>query len=241
VDERPAVSAEVAVRARRTRWDAERNRRSLLRAARDAYATAGIDVPLEAIARSAGVGIATLYRHFPRGKEQLVAEALIEQAERYLKAALRALAQPDAWTGFVTFVEEICAMQARHAGLADLLAMVLPADEQVETIRQQAQDACVELIERAKATRKLREDVVGEDLLLVLTAHAAVVQVTRDAAPEAPPRIVALLLQAMASHETDAPLPPAPSTDQMRRAMARLASSRGCAASTDADGPDEGV
>ncbi|HVC25286.1 MAG TPA: helix-turn-helix domain-containing protein [Acidimicrobiales bacterium] len=224
------VGADAATRTRRTRVDAERNRQRILRVARDLYATAGVDLPLETIARSAGVGIATLYRHFPRGKEQLVAEALVEQASRYLDAARRALAEPDGWVGFTTFVEEICAMQADHLGLADLLAMVLPADEQVEAIRRQANDACVELIDKAKATGELREDFAGEDLLLVLMANAAVLQVTRDAAPNASPRLVSLFLQAVATRAAITPLPAAPSSEQMREAMVRLAGSRGCAA-----------
>ena len=213
-------------RTRRTRFDAERNRQTILRVARDLYATTGVDVPLETIARSAGVGIATLYRHFPRGKEQLVAEALVEQANRYLDAAHRALAHSDAWSGFTSFVEDICALQADHLGLADLLAMVLPANEEVEAIRQRANEACVDLIERAKATGKLRRDFAGEDLVLLLVANAAVVQVTKDDAPRASPRFVSISLQAMASHAATTVLPPPPTTEELRGAMAQLATSR---------------
>jgi AcrR family transcriptional regulator len=230
-------------RTRQTRFDAERNRQTILRVARDLYGTTGVDVPLETIARAAGVGIATLYRHFPRGKEQLVAEALVEQANRYLDAAQRALAHTDAWSGFTSFVEEISALQADHLGLADLLAMVLPANEEVEAIRERANDACVELIERAKATGELRRDFAGEDLLLLLVANAAVVQVTKDDAPRASPRFVALLLQGMASHAASTPLPAPPTTDEMRAAMAHLATSRGCAGNanrTRGQAPGEG-
>jgi AcrR family transcriptional regulator len=220
--------ADAARPARRPRADAERNRSAVLEAAQRLYADQGVDVSLEEIARRAGVGVGTLYRHFPRGKEQLVAEALVGQAARYGAVARRALATTDPWLGFVGFVREICAMQAGDLGLGDLLAMVLPASERAEQLRREANDLAIEIIDRAKGTGRLRADLVGEDLLLLLIAHAAVVQVTRHDAPAASSRLVALFLDAVSA--TGAPLPDPPSSEQMRRAMARLACSRGCAA-----------
>src|SRR5438045_4859511 len=159
--------------ARRPRADAERNRATLLEAAQRLYAEQGVDVSLEEIARRAGLGIGTLYRHFPRGKEQLVAAALVGQAARYVAAARQAHAAGDPWRGFTGFVEDICAMQAGDLGLGDLLAMVLPAGERAEQLRREANDLVAEVIERAKATGRLRPDLVGEDLLLLLIANAA--------------------------------------------------------------------
>lgn len=217
-----------APRSRRIRCDSRLNHEALLCAARGLYATDGVDVPLETVARSAGVGIATLYRHFPRGKEQLIVEALVDQASSYLEAARRALLEADPWVGFVSFVEEICAMQQKHLGLAELLTMVLPSEEKVGRIRREANQACVELIARAKATGRLRRDFVAEDLILMLMANAAVVQMTGRDAPRASRRIVSLLLQAASSEGLRSPLPPAPSTAEMRRAMRHLAGNHGC-------------
>src|SRR3984957_240905 len=64
---------------RRPRADAVRNRQLLLAAAADAFAAGGADVPLEDIARNAGVGIGTLYRHFPT-REALVEAAFLDEA-----------------------------------------------------------------------------------------------------------------------------------------------------------------
>jgi AcrR family transcriptional regulator len=214
---------------RRTRSDAERNKLALLGAAQALYADHGVDVSLEEIARRAGVGIGTLYRHFPRGKEQLVAEALVGQIGRYLTAAQNALAAADPWKGFVAFVQEICAMQEGDLGLSDLLAMALPANQQVEQLRRQANELVVRLIERAKQTGKLRANFAGEDLLLLLIANASVVQVTRAGAPGASRRLVSLFLAAAGTAEARVRLAAAPSSDQMIEAMARLAADRGCA------------
>src|SRR6266581_4234452 len=211
---------------RRLRADAERNRAAILAAAREVFAEQGLEAPLEEIAARAGVGIATLYRRFP-AREQLVAAALVEKITQYAEAAEQALAVPDPWAGFVSFVDRICELQAGDRGLSDLLSMALPADEQAEQLRRLANDHVIELVERAKAAGQLREDFVGEDLLLLLIANAAVVHVTRPDAPDAWRRFVALALDGF--QRRDAPrLPEPPSTAEMARAMLRLARERGC-------------
>ncbi|HEX7268212.1 MAG TPA: TetR/AcrR family transcriptional regulator [Streptosporangiaceae bacterium] len=211
---------------RRLRVDAERNRAALLAAAQEVFAEQGLEAPLEEIALRAGVGIATLYRRFPN-RGQLVAAALVSNFAQYAEAAERALAVPDPWAGFAGFIERICELQAADRGLSDLLSMALPGDERIEQLRRLANDRVVELIERTKAAGRLREDFVGEDILLLLVAHGAVVDVTREDAPNARRRFVALMLDAFQRRD-GAALPAAPSTAQMTRAMLRLAGERGC-------------
>jgi AcrR family transcriptional regulator len=216
---------------RRLRADAARNREAIVAVARDVFAEYGLEAPLEAIAAQAGVGIATLYRRFPT-REKLVAAALVEKVADYAGAARLALATPDPWDGFAGFVERICELQAGDRGLSDLLSMTLSADEQVEELRRTANDLLVTVIDRAKAAGTLREDFVGEDLVLLLIATAAVTHVTRADAPEAWRRFVALALDSFSTRgvpSRSAPaLPHPPSTAQMTRAMIRLARDRGC-------------
>jgi AcrR family transcriptional regulator len=211
---------------RRLRADAERNRAAIVAAAQNVFAEHGLEAPLEEIAQRAGVGIATLYRRFP-AREQLVAAALIDKVTQYADAAAQAAADSDPWTGFVGYVRRICELQAGDRGLSDLLSMTLAADERIEQLRAEANAQVVGLIERAKAAGKLRPDFVGEDLLLVLIASAAVGQATRADAPDSWRRFVALVLDAFERRDAP-PLPPAPSTEQMVRAMRRLAAERGC-------------
>jgi AcrR family transcriptional regulator len=211
---------------RRLRADAARNRAAIVAVARDAFAEHGLEAPLEAIAARAGVGIATLYRRFPT-REKLIAAALVEKVAEYAEAARQALAAPDPWDGFVGFVLGICELQAGDRGLSDLLSMTLSADEQVEELRRTANELLITVIERAKAAGTLREDFVGEDLVLLLIATAAVMHVTRVDAPEAWRRFVALSLDSFSSRGSAA-LPDPPSTAQMTQAMIRLARERGC-------------
>src|SRR5262245_16547572 len=231
VPDRPAPAGQpagcaAAVDARPLRADAARNREAILAAARDVFAAQGLEAPLEEIALRAGVGIATLYRRFPT-REQLVAAALIDKVTQYAEAAAEALNAADPWAGFVTYVRRICELQAADRGLSDLLSMALAADEHIEQLRAAANAQVVELVDRAKAAGKLREDFVGEDLLLLLIASAAVGQVMRADCPDAWRRFVALAVDGFERRDTP-PLPPPPSTEQMHDAMRRLAAERGC-------------
>jgi len=222
----PPTEPDLPPRARGLRADATRNRVAILAAARQVFAEQGLRAPLEEIARRADVGIATLYRRFPT-RERLVAAALIEKLTQYEGAACQALAEPDPWDGFAGLVRRICELQANDRGLSDLLSMTLPASEDVEQLRAKAHGHVAELVSRAKAAGRLRPDFAPEDLLLVLIANAAVSHVTGPDAPEAWRRFVELILDAF-QYTAGASLPPAPSAGQMTRAMARLATDRGC-------------
>ena len=212
---------------RRLRVDAERNRVALLTAAREVFAEQGLEAPLEEIALRAGVGIATLYRRFPT-RGQLVAAALVDKIAQYAEAAEQALAIPDPWAGFASFVERICELQADDRGLSDLLSMTLPTDDRIEQLRKIANQRVARLVARAKATGRLRQEFVAEDLLVLLVANASVVHVTRQDAPEAWRRFVGLMLDAFGQTRESSALPAPPTRAQMTGAMLRLATERGC-------------
>ena len=84
------------------------------------------------------------------------------------------------------------------------------------------------LVARAKATGQLRQDFVAEDLLVLLVANASVVHVTRQDAPGAWRRFVALMLDAFGQAGQSSSLPAPPTHAQMTGAMLRLATERGC-------------
>jgi AcrR family transcriptional regulator len=206
------------------RADAERNRAAVLEAAREMFAEQGLEAPLEEIARRAGVGIGTLYRRFP-SRDRLVAAALVDKVAGYADAASEALGDPDPWAGFVGFVERACAMQAEDRGLGDLLSMSLTSDPQIVSLRTDANERVIRLVDRAKAAGRLRADFVGEDLLFIMIAAAEIAHVTARDAPEAWRRFVALAVEALQAPGSSA-LPAPPTTEQMVRAMGRLAAER---------------
>jgi AcrR family transcriptional regulator len=201
------------------RRDAERNRARILTAARAVFAAEGLSASMASVAREAGVGIATIFRHFP-AKEDLVAAVFADRLDTYAEAAGKALAEPDPWQGLVGFIETLCAMQAADYGFADLLTMTFPAAHGQEERRREAYLAAVRLIDRAKAAGRLRADFTPEDLMLLIMANAGVISATEADAPGTWRRLVALLLQA---YEAPArgPLPDAPQPRALHRAMLR--------------------
>src|SRR5690349_22550187 len=97
------------------RADARENRARVLAVARQLVATRGLDVPMAAIARRAGVGVATLYRRFPT-REALITEVFSDQLTHCVSVVDDALADPDPRRGFRTAIERVCAMQVADRG-----------------------------------------------------------------------------------------------------------------------------
>ncbi|HPX37328.1 MAG TPA: helix-turn-helix domain-containing protein, partial [Mycobacterium sp.] len=97
------------------RADAERNRESIVAAAAELFAERGLSVPLEDVARAAGVGVATLYRRFPT-RTDLAIEVFARNLDSAVAVVDRALATPLAWDGFRDMVFGLCALQASDPG-----------------------------------------------------------------------------------------------------------------------------
>ncbi|MGN9845538.1 TetR/AcrR family transcriptional regulator [Nonomuraea sp. H19] len=115
--------------ARPLRRDAQRNRDALVDAARQVLAERGVDAPLEAVAKRAGVAIGTLYRHFPE-RGDLIDAILDEKVTAWTELARQALAVDDAWEGLVRFLEETCELQAKDRAFTEL-AYFLMANSRV--------------------------------------------------------------------------------------------------------------
>jgi AcrR family transcriptional regulator len=154
--------------SRKPRADALRNRERVLEAARAVFSAGGPDASLEAIARTAGVGIGTLYRHFPT-RETLFdavyrheAQQLAALADRLKKAAqpIEALRQ---WLhAFVRFV-------ATKKGMSAALALAVSKDSDLFSY---SSDLLLRsaggLLDRAIAAGAIRNDITPEDLIRAL-------------------------------------------------------------------------
>jgi AcrR family transcriptional regulator len=158
-----------SVESRALRADAQRNRDALLTAAAEAFAENGTETSLEDIARRAGVGIGTLYRHFPT-REALVVEAyrrgvgeLCDNAARLLAEEPSATALLDWMTGFVDYV-------ASKRGLAATLKQASDDghDELFADMRAKMLTALQSMIDAAIVDGAIRSDVEPADLLRTL-------------------------------------------------------------------------
>ncbi|ANS62852.1 regulatory protein, TetR [Streptomyces lincolnensis] len=207
------------------RSDAERNRGRIIAAARRVLARDGLNASMASVAREAGVGIATMFRHFPT-KEELVAAVFADRmdayayAYAYADAVATALDDPDPWRGFVGYIQTACAMQAADYGFADVLTTTFPSAKAMEGRRHEALEGMLQLSARAKAAGRLREDFDSTDIALLLMANAGVVNATGGAAPDAWRRVVALFIQSLEA-PARGPLPASPDHDALHQTMLR--------------------
>ncbi|GAA2222457.1 TetR/AcrR family transcriptional regulator [Streptomyces amakusaensis] len=192
------------------RADARHNRARLLRAAREAYALNGPDVPSSAIARRAGVGAATLYRHFPT-RGSLIAAAFSEQLGQCVAALDEALQDDDPWRGLRSVLTKVCTMQAQDRGFSAAFLSQFPDTPGVHHERTRAEAGLARLVRRAKDTGQLREDFDPSDVTLFLLANNGVVRDSPAAASMAASRrLLAYFLQSCPPTD-GTPLPrPAP-------------------------------
>ena len=178
------ANPDVKAAERPLRADARRNRARVLDAATEAFAAEGPTVPLDEIARRAGVGAGTVYRHFPT-KEALLHAVLNDRLEVLRDEALEALAAPEPGPAFFAFFETMATSAEQKMDLAEALARqgidVLSATRDVAATLK---GALGELLRRAQDAGAVRIDVRFEDLhALVLGAVAAARAVPADDVP----------------------------------------------------------
>jgi AcrR family transcriptional regulator len=205
--------------ARPLRRDAERNRRRILEAAAEAFAARGLTITMDDIAAHAGVGVGTVYRRFPQ--KDLLIEALFEERVAELVALAEvALHAEDPWEGLVGFLERAQALQASNRGLKELVLSTAHGRDRVACVRERLGPLTEGLVTRAQASGQLRADVDGSDLPLVQVMLGAVVDVTRDVAPDTWRRMLALMIDGLRASEPRTVLPsPALDAGQIDHAM----------------------
>jgi AcrR family transcriptional regulator len=158
----PPAPTKTPVIGRAQRADARRNREKVLAAARRQFARAGIDAQIDEIARDAGVGVGTVYRHFPN-KEDLLQALADARFEDLAEAGRAAIEDRDAWQGFVEFMTYSARVMAEDRALSEAMdqrpALCGQAADKVGILKITG-----ELVARAQATGQLRADIVAEDV-----------------------------------------------------------------------------
>ncbi|MCK9921579.1 TetR/AcrR family transcriptional regulator [Frankia sp. AgPm24] len=187
------------------RADVRRNRRRLLDAARAAFTEGGVDAPPAEIARRAGVGVGTLYRHFPDRASLVDAvlgdryDTLRDEADRLLDAC----AASGAFAALTTWLDLFACHLALFQGMADSLRPTL-LEPAVDAAR--GCDAMLaawdRLFTRAQQTGAIRRDARPRDILRAVNALRWATQGTPTATDEAD-RLRALLLDGLRYQHTD--------------------------------------
>ncbi len=188
---------------RTPRRDVLRNRARLVGAARRAFARHGLDAPLEPIATAAGVGNATLYRHFPTRAAlwQSVLEDPLLEVTALIEAAV---ARTDAWEGLVHFLRGLCELEAREEGFTFLMTASLDGAPRLAELRTGIRDSIGALVRRAHEQKAIRQDVVESDFAVIILSVAGVIEATRDMDPLAWSRHLGLILDGI---RTPSPTP----------------------------------
>ncbi|WP_044538205.1 MULTISPECIES: TetR/AcrR family transcriptional regulator [unclassified Bradyrhizobium] len=163
---------EKAAAARKPRADAQRNRIRLLETAKAAFAEKGPGASLDEIARTAGVGAGTLYRHFPT-RDTLIEAVYRNETDQLVTAATR-LAETQSPVGalrewLLVFVDYMAAKQGMYAALNSLVG---GTSELYSASSDQMKRALAMLFDRAVASGDIRPDIEPFDLLRALAGVA---------------------------------------------------------------------
>jgi AcrR family transcriptional regulator len=181
---------------------------------------------MDEIARTAGVGPATLYRRFPT-KEALLDAVLGDVLERFQGFAREALESDDAFTGLELLLANATQLQAQNRGLLDILVLRLPQEPQLAKARERFWPLVERLVQRAQDQGTLRTDLAPTDITVLIWQLGRVVDTTSAYAPELWRRYLALTLDGLRP-QAARPLPYPPLTHrQIDKAMIATAKRRG--------------
>ncbi|MEU7742384.1 helix-turn-helix domain-containing protein [Nonomuraea sp. NPDC049158] len=154
------------------RADARHNHDQLLTAARAAFAEHGTEASLRDIARRAGVGIGTLYRHFPT-REALLQTLMRDRFDGLGRRAAGLFAEPSPRDALLTWLTEVAAGSATYRGLPEsVMAALRDEGSELHASCAAMRAAGSRLLERAQAQGAVRADVTTEELLALATGVA---------------------------------------------------------------------
>ncbi len=152
------------------RADARRNRARIVEAAEELLASGGLSVPIDDIAVRAGVGVGTVYRHFPT-KEALFEAIVVARLEKLIDAALLAGEREDAEPAFFDFLHTMIDTAAEHRALIDDMSDAgFDVHEAKASVKSELNDTIGALLTRAQTAGAVRSDIGIAELMALLTA-----------------------------------------------------------------------
>ena len=194
VDENDRREAPHSGGSKRVRIDAQRNIETLLRTALQVFATSGVDASVREIADKAGVGVGTLYRHFPQRSDLIVA-VFRQEVDACARAAVELSSKHSPVEALNLWFQRYVDFIVAKRGLAAALHSGDPAfDSLPRYFEAQLLPAVRELMEAAVASGDVRQDVEPWDLL---RAVASLCTPAHDVGPDHPRRMVGLLVDGL--------------------------------------------
>ena len=194
VTEIKATSSPEGVTGPGLRADARRNRQAVIAAAKKLFADQGLDAQMPDVARTAKVGVGTVYRHFPT-KADLIAALAAGRFERLAEKAREELEAEDPWEGLCDFIRFSAQIQADDRGLCDVMGSrpeVMGASAEAVGL----DSLCDRLVKRAQRSGDLRRDLDWEDIPMIACGLGGI---TKAHGPGAGrwPRLVEIVLDGL--------------------------------------------
>ena len=191
-DEGELEQPESAV-GRPQRADARRNRERLVTSARQVFAEEGGGASMEAIARQAGVGVGTLYRHFPQ-RIDIVEAVYLDDVDELVRAAEEAVADLEPWPAVVAFLEAFVRYAQRKRTFLNELREAFDKNPELRSLcRERIDDAMELVIHRAQRAGVIRTDVGSGDLIQLVMPMCTNASVTEDQST----RLLAMILDGL--------------------------------------------
>lgn len=149
------------------RADARRNHDRLIEAALELFGSDGVSVPIEAIAARAGVGVGTVYRHFPT-KEALFEAVIARRLDALVAEARRLISDEDPAGAFLSFLERVVCEGLEKRDLAHALSIDCTSVQATTKAAAELFSALDDLLQRAQRAQGVRSDITMADVFGLL-------------------------------------------------------------------------
>jgi AcrR family transcriptional regulator len=187
------------------RADARRNRERVISAAAVVFAEHGHDAQMDDVAKRAGVGVGTVYRHFPT-KEALIEALAVDRFEKILAAGKAALERDDPWEALTEALWAGAELTASDRSFTEIVGEMQGPMALPEELQREKNDTYGELIRRAQASGDLRPDMVLDDIPMVMCGIGLGARKTHSC-PDAWRRHVSIVIDGLRASSASSPLP----------------------------------
>jgi AcrR family transcriptional regulator len=187
------------------RADARRNRERVVAAAGVVFAEEGRDAQMDDVARRAGVGVGTVYRHFPT-KEALIEALAVDRFEKILAIGREALLNPDPWDAFSGALWAGAEQTASDKAFTEIVGELTGPMALPEDLDREMRETFGELIRRAQEAGELRADLVIDDLPMFMCGIGFGARKTH-ACPNAWKRHISIIIDGLRASSASSELP----------------------------------
>jgi AcrR family transcriptional regulator len=187
------------------RADARRNRERVIAAARAVFSEHGREAQMDDVARAAGVGVGTLYRHFPT-KQALLGALIVDAFDRIAVVARQALADPDPWEGLTRVLWWAAENLAGDRAFNEAIASDLEVPAGAIAAQASLTESVSRLMRRAQAAGSLRPDAEIDDIPMLMCG-VGMGTIKAHRVPHAWRRHLTIVIDGLRASSASGPLP----------------------------------